>query len=34
MEAFLAAAKDGPKSLSGDQWIATLQRFSVVHEGW
>ncbi|CAM9227686.1 unnamed protein product [Scytosiphon promiscuus] len=32
MEDFLAAARGGPKSLSGDEWTATLQRFSVAHE--
>lgn len=33
MEEFLAAAKGGVKALPGYQWEATLQRFSIAHEG-
>eukprot|EP00903_Cladosiphon_okamuranus_P007566 g7340.t1 len=32
MEEFLAAAKGGVRSLPGDQWEATLRRFSNAHE--
>ncbi|CAB1108356.1 unnamed protein product [Ectocarpus sp. CCAP 1310/34] len=33
MEEFLAAAKGGVTSISGDQWVAILRRFSTAHEG-
>ncbi|CAM9153111.1 unnamed protein product [Ectocarpus sp. 4 AP-2014] len=32
MEEFLAAAKGGVTSISGEQWVAILRRFSIAHE--